>query len=84
MQKQGLQLRGEKVFCIQILLILPNFHEKTLSRSGDIKVFRPGRLYMYTLPPFMDEVLSGERQLMEWVGIFQVRIFRGEFVQRVV
>ena len=30
------------------------------------------------LPPFMDEVLSEEseeRQLMKWVGIFQVGIF---------
>ena len=26
---------------------------------------------MYTLPPFMDAVLSEERQLMKWVGIFQ-------------
>ena len=31
---------------------------------------------MYTLPPFMDAVLSEQRQLMKWVGIFQVRIFR--------
>ena len=30
---------------------------------------------MYTLPLFMDEVLSEETQLMKWVGIFQVRIF---------
>ena len=30
---------------------------------------------MYTLPPFMDAVLSEERQLMKWVGIFQVGIF---------
>ena len=89
--------RAEKVFCIKILLILPKFHEKTLSRSGDIKIFCPGRMYMYSLlhprlPPFMDEVLSEEegfrgrslfqipgeeRQLMKWVGIFLVRIFRG-------
>ena len=25
---------------------------------------------MYTLPTFMNEVLSEERQLMKWVGIF--------------
>ena len=30
---------------------------------------------MYTLPPFMNEMLSEERQLMKWVGIFQVEIF---------
>ena len=30
---------------------------------------------MYTLPPFMDAVLSEERQIMKWVGIFQVGIF---------
>ena len=37
-------------------------------------------MYMYTLPPspFMDEVLREERQLMKWVGIFQVEIFRVE------
>ena len=29
---------------------------------------------MYTLPEFIDEVLSEERQLMKWVGIFQVGI----------
>ena len=29
---------------------MPKFHEKTLSRSRDIKIFRPGRrMYMYTL-----------------------------------
>ena len=33
---------------------------------------------MYTLPPFMDEVLSEERafynslELMKWMGIFQL------------
>ena len=31
-------------------------------RPGDIKIFRPGRrIYMYTLPPFMDAMLSKER-----------------------
>ena len=30
---------------------------------------------MYVLRPFMDEVLSEERQLMKWVGMFQVGIF---------
>ena len=30
---------------------------------------------MYILRPFIDEVLSEERQLMKWVGIFQVGIF---------
>ena len=57
---------------MKIFLIWPKFHEKTLSRSGDIKIFRLGkRMYMYS-PLFMDEVLSEERQLMKWVGIFQV------------
>ena len=27
------------MFCMKILLILPKLHEKTLSRSGDIKLF---------------------------------------------
>ena len=30
---------------------------------------------MYTLPPFIDAILSEVRQLMKWLGIFQVRIF---------
>ena len=30
---------------------------------------------MHILSPFMDELLSEERQLMKWVGIFQVGIF---------
>ena len=34
---------------------------------------------MHTLSPFMDELLSEERQLMKWVGIFQVGIFWWEF-----
>ena len=73
------------MFFIKILLILPKFHEKTLSRPGDTKIFRPERrMYMYTLPPFMDAVLNEERQLIKWVGILHVRtfwmgIFRGEF-----
>ena len=70
---------------MKILLILLKFHEKTLSRPGNTKVFRPGRrMYMYTLPPFMNAALSEERQLMKEVGIFQmgffwVAIFRGDF-----
>ena len=32
---------------------------------------------MHTLPPFMNAVLSEERQLMKWVGIFLVGIFCG-------
>ena len=68
--------RAEKMFYVKILLILPKFHEKILSFSGDVKIFLLGRrMYMYTLPLFMDEVLSEETQLMKWVGIFQVRIF---------
>ena len=64
------------MFSMKILLILLKFHEETLSCSGDIKIFRQGkRMYMYTLPPFKEEVLSEERQLMKWVGIFQVEIF---------
>ena len=64
---------------MKILSILLKFHEKTLSRPGDIKIFRPGRrMYMYALPPFMDAVLSEKRQLMKWEGIFQVGIFSKE------
>ena len=32
-------------------------------------------MYMYTLPPFMDIVLSEETYLMKWAEIFQVEIF---------
>ena len=35
-------------------------------------------MFMYFLPPsppFTDKVFSEERQLMKWVGIFQVGIF---------
>ena len=73
------------MFFMKILLLSPEFHEKTLNGSGDIKIFCPGRrTYMYTLPPFMDVVLSVERQLMKCMGIFQVEIlwvgiFRVEF-----
>ena len=75
---------GLKKIFYENLLILSKFHKKTLSRPGDIKIFRPGkRMYTYTLPPFMEAVLSEERHLMKWVGIFQmgifwVGIFRGE------
>ena len=48
---------------MKILLILPKFHEKTLRRPGYIKIFCPGRrMYIYTLPPFIDAVLTEERQ----------------------
>ena len=33
---------------------------RTLSRSGHIKIFHPGRMCMYILRPVMDEVLSEE------------------------
>ena len=63
------------MFFIKTLSILPRFREKTLSRSGDIKIFRPGRrMYMYTLPPFTDEVLSEEIKLIKSVKIFQVPV----------
>ena len=70
-----LHLGLKKCFFMKTLLILPRLREKTLSRSGDIKIFRPGgRMYMYTLPPFTNEGLSEERKLIKWVKIFQVRI----------
>ena len=34
---------------------------------------------MYTPSPMYGRSLSKERQLMKWVGIFQVRIFQGGF-----
>ena len=37
---------------------------------------------MYTLPPFIDAILSEERQLMKWLGIFQVRIFWVEIFRK--
>ena len=74
------RLRVEKMFFVEILWILAKFHEKTLSRPGDIKTFYPGRrMQIYTLLPFTDAVLSEKRQLMKWVGIFQVGIFREDF-----
>ena len=68
---------------MKILLILLKFHEKTVTRSGDMKIVCPvRRMYMHNLSPspspslpFMDEVLSVERQLMKWVGILQVEVF---------
>ena len=30
------RLMGKKIFCMKMSLILPNFHEKSLARSGDI------------------------------------------------
>ena len=64
------------MFFMKILLILPQFHEKNLSRPRNIKIFRPGRrMYMYPLPPFIEAVLGEERQLMKWVGISRVGIF---------
>ena len=66
------RLGAEKMFFMKILLMLPKFHEKTLSSSGYIKIFCRGkRMYMYILSPSMDAVLNEERQLMKRVGIFQ-------------
>ena len=63
---------------MKILLILPKFYEKTLSRPGDIKIFLPGKkMYMYTFPPFIEAVLSEKKQLLSWVGIFQFGNFSG-------
>ena len=59
------------MFWMTILLILSKFHQITLRPAGDIRIFHPGRrMYMNTLPSFMDEVLRGERDLMKWVVIF--------------
>ena len=39
------------MFYMKSLLILPSFHKKTLSHSGNIKIFCPERrMYMYTPP----------------------------------
>ena len=66
------------MFFMKILLILPKFHENTLNRPGDIKIFLQGRkMYMYTFPPFMEAVLREKRQLLNWMGIFQVWDFLG-------
>ena len=62
------------MFLMKILLILPKFHEETLSCPRDIFV-QGGRSTCTLFPPFMDTMLSEGRQLMKWVGIFQVRIF---------
>ena len=75
---------GTEKFYMKIFVILPKFYEKTLSSPGDIKTFRSGRMYIYTLLTFMDAVFSEETELMKWVGIFQlgnfwVGILRGDF-----
>ena len=46
--------------------ILPKFHGKALSSSGDIKIFlsREADVHVHS-PSFMDEVLREERQLMK-------------------
>ena len=36
---------------MKILLILLKFHEKTLTRPGDIKILCPGRMHMQRRPP---------------------------------
>ena len=74
-------------FYMKILVILPKFYEKTLSSPGDIKMFSSRRMYIYILLPFMDAVFSEERELMKWVGIFQlgnfcVGILRRDFFSR--
>ena len=55
----------------KLWVILRNCNEKTLSRSGDIRIFPPGRR----------KLISEERQLIKWVGIFQVGIFRKQIFQ---
>ena len=67
------RLRAEKKNFYEDFINIGKVHEKTLSRPVDIKIFRLGRrMYMYTLLPFTDAVLSEERQLIKWVGVFQV------------
>ena len=69
------------MFCIKILLILLNFHGKTLSSSADTNqnfYSREEDVLVHSpppLPPFMDKVLSEERQILKWVGIFKVGLF---------
>ena len=68
------RLRAEKCYLWKFLLA--KFREKNLSHPEDIKSFCPRtQMYMYTLPLFIDAVLSKESQLMKWVGIFLVKIF---------
>ena len=43
------------------------------SREEDVHVHPPPP--PSPVPPFMDEVLSEETELIKWVGIFKVRIF---------
>ena len=52
-------------FFMKILLILPKFHEKSLSRPGDIKFFCPGRRnYMYTLPYLWTKSLCLQQKIV--------------------
>ena len=43
------------------MLIIAIFSQVgTLTRSGHIKIFHPGKIFIYILRPVMDEVLSEE------------------------
>ena len=80
-------MSGIEKFYMKISVILPKFYEKTLSSPGDIKMFSSRRMYIYIFLPFMDAVFSEERELVKWVGIFQlgnfwVGILRGDFFSR--
>ena len=64
---------GEKnFFFMKILLILPKFHEKSLSRPGDIKIFCPGRRnYMYTLPYLWTKSLCLQQKIVHTKCLIQ-------------
>ena len=75
------RLRAEEMFCMKILFNIAKVswensnlfwrHQNFSSREEDVHVHSP------LLPPFMNEVLSEERQLMKWVGRFQFGNFLG-------
>ena len=70
------RFRAEKMFCMKILLLLPKFHEKTLSRSEDIKIFCPGsRMYIYTLPTIYGRSVKWRKTINEMGGNIPVGNF---------
>ena len=79
---------GDKMFLWNFFDIAKS-HEKTASRSVDIKNICPKGVHAPPLPPYMDEGNGQVRnrasyntfETLKWVGIFWVGIFREEFTR---
>ena len=56
-------------------------HLRNINKKYQNISSREDDVYVHSPPPFVNEVLSEEMQLMKWVRIFQVGIFpRGIFL----